>query len=71
MQQEEKCPVCKAPWPGDKFVGEKAITAKDQNPQNRQRSTNHNRTQSGVGSSTQMSADATGEEEEDSDENVG
>lgn len=29
MQQAEKCPVCKIDWPGDKFVGEKAITASD------------------------------------------
>ncbi|KAJ6191047.1 hypothetical protein N7519_001068 [Penicillium mononematosum] len=27
MQQEEKCPVCKEEWPGDKFVGERALTA--------------------------------------------
>lgn len=27
MQQAEKCPVCKEDWPGDMFVGEKAITA--------------------------------------------
>ncbi|KAJ5774878.1 hypothetical protein N7457_009774 [Penicillium paradoxum] len=26
MQQAEKCPVCKEEWPGDMFVGEKAIT---------------------------------------------
>lgn len=28
MQQAEKCPVCKEDWPGDMFVGEKALTAK-------------------------------------------
>jgi len=27
MQQTEKCPVCKQDWPGDKFVGERAIAA--------------------------------------------
>ncbi|KAJ5241746.1 DNA repair protein Nse1 [Penicillium citrinum] len=27
MQQAEKCPVCKQDWPGDKFVGERAIAA--------------------------------------------
>ncbi|KAJ5789251.1 uncharacterized protein N7518_006262 [Penicillium psychrosexuale] len=26
MQQAEKCPLCKADWPGDNFVGERAIT---------------------------------------------
>lgn len=67
MQQAEKCPVCKAPWPGNKFVGEKALTTTDQNLQSRRRSTNNQ--QSGVGSSTQMSA-AT-DMDEDSDEEVG
>ncbi|OQD73699.1 hypothetical protein PENDEC_c014G05291 [Penicillium decumbens] len=27
MQQAEKCPVCKKDWPGDKFVGERALTS--------------------------------------------
>lgn len=27
MQQAQKCPVCKQDWPGDKFVGERAIAA--------------------------------------------
>lgn len=27
MQQAEKCPVCKQDWPGDKYVGERAIAA--------------------------------------------
>lgn len=27
MQQAEKCPVCKEEWPGDQFVGERAIAA--------------------------------------------
>ena len=70
MQQAEKCPVCKAPWPGNKFVGEKAITTTNQNSQGRRRTTNHD-LQSGVGSSTQMSADITGMDEEDGDEDVG
>ncbi|KAJ5385418.1 hypothetical protein N7517_003329 [Penicillium concentricum] len=26
MQQAEKCPVCKKDWPGDRFVGERALT---------------------------------------------
>ncbi|KAJ5961170.1 Zinc finger RING-type [Penicillium vulpinum] len=26
MQQAEKCPVCKKEWPGDNFVGERALT---------------------------------------------
>jgi len=25
MQKAENCPVCKVPWPGDKYVGERAI----------------------------------------------
>jgi hypothetical protein len=27
MQQAEKCPVCGEDWPGDMFVGEKALAA--------------------------------------------
>ncbi|KAJ5350581.1 hypothetical protein N7541_008308 [Penicillium brevicompactum] len=27
MQQAEQCPVCKAEWPGDYFVGERALTS--------------------------------------------
>ncbi|KAJ5162754.1 uncharacterized protein N7500_004584 [Penicillium coprophilum] len=26
MQQAEKCPMCKKDWPGDRFVGERALT---------------------------------------------
>ncbi|KAL4877853.1 Nse1 non-SMC component of SMC5-6 complex-domain-containing protein [Aspergillus karnatakaensis] len=25
VQKAEQCPVCKAPWPGDRFVGERAV----------------------------------------------
>ncbi|KAE8389508.1 Nse1 non-SMC component of SMC5-6 complex-domain-containing protein [Aspergillus alliaceus] len=53
MQQAEQCPVCKAPWPGDKFVGERAITSTEQYMQGRRQSTNAQR-QSGVGSSSQI-----------------
>ncbi|KAJ5693960.1 hypothetical protein N7536_004372 [Penicillium majusculum] len=42
MQQAEKCPVCKEEWPGDKFVGERALTANPRSsnaaPQQRQSS---------------------------------
>lgn len=27
MRQAEKCPVCHLEWPGDRFVGERAVTA--------------------------------------------
>ncbi|KAF7596477.1 hypothetical protein BBP40_001349 [Aspergillus hancockii] len=53
MQQAEQCPVCKAPWPDDKFVGERAITSTEQYMQGRRRSTNTQR-HSNVGSSTQI-----------------
>ncbi|KAB8077649.1 Nse1 non-SMC component of SMC5-6 complex-domain-containing protein [Aspergillus leporis] len=53
MQQAEQCPVCKAPWPGDKFVGERAITSTERYMQGKRRSTNSQR-QNGVGSSTQV-----------------
>lgn len=28
MQQAEQCPVCKADWPGDHFVGERALSSR-------------------------------------------
>ncbi|THC99171.1 hypothetical protein EYZ11_001346 [Aspergillus tanneri] len=53
MQQAENCPVCKNSWPGDKFVGERAITTTDQYIQGRRRGNNSQR-QSGGGSSSQI-----------------
>ena len=53
MQQAEQCPVCQAPWPGDKFVGERAITSTERHVQARRQVTNTQR-QSDVGSSTQI-----------------
>ncbi|KAI9374188.1 Nse1 non-SMC component of SMC5-6 complex-domain-containing protein [Aspergillus egyptiacus] len=49
VQQAEQCPVCRAPWPGDKFVGERAITS-----QKNRRASNSRR--SAVGPSTQLSS---------------
>lgn len=49
MQQAERCPVCKAPWPGDKFVGERAITTTERHMQGRRRSGNTQQRDSGVG----------------------
>ncbi|BCS25518.1 uncharacterized protein APUU_50229S [Aspergillus puulaauensis] len=31
VQKAEQCPVCRAPWPGDKFVGERAVVTTGQN----------------------------------------
>lgn len=70
MQQAEKCPVCKAVWPGDKFVGERAITSTDRYMQGKRRSTNTQR-QSGVGSSTQMTSATGYGDEESGDEDAG
>lgn len=28
MQQAEQCPVCKEDWPGDQYVGERAVLAR-------------------------------------------
>ncbi|KAL4868990.1 hypothetical protein BDV12DRAFT_90260 [Aspergillus spectabilis] len=55
-QKAEQCPVCRAPWPGDKFVGERAVVSGG----NRQGS---NARRSGVAPGTQVSD----EEEEESD----
>jgi RNA polymerase subunit RPABC4/transcription elongation factor Spt4 len=66
MQQAEKCPVCKAPWPGDKFVGERAITSTEQSVQARRRSHNRPR-ESGTGSSLQNVDGADDSEDEPND----
>ncbi|KAL2863951.1 non-structural maintenance of chromosomes element 1 family protein [Aspergillus lucknowensis] len=47
VQKAEQCPVCRAPWPGNKFVGERAITS-GQNRRN-----NNPPRRSAVGPSTQ------------------
>ncbi|KAE8377079.1 Nse1 non-SMC component of SMC5-6 complex-domain-containing protein [Aspergillus bertholletiae] len=53
MQQAEQCPACQAPWPGDKFVGERAITSTQRPTQGGRRSMNTQR-QSDIGSSTRI-----------------
>ncbi|GIJ86859.1 hypothetical protein Asppvi_005757 [Aspergillus pseudoviridinutans] len=58
MRQAEQCPVCKAPWPGDKFVGERVVTTTDTYMQGRRRS-NNTRRESGVGTSTQVASQLT------------
>ncbi|EAL86524.1 hypothetical protein KXW98_005744 [Aspergillus fumigatus] len=63
MRQAEQCPVCKAPWPGDKFVGERAITNTEASMQGRRRSTNTER-ESGAGSSTQVASQVTNRDNE-------
>lgn len=37
-QRAERCPVCKEPWPGDKFVGEKTVTRSNQYRQGKRQS---------------------------------
>ena len=32
VQQAERCPVCKKEWPGDKFVGERAMASSNRRP---------------------------------------
>ncbi|KAJ6111523.1 hypothetical protein N7523_007584 [Penicillium sp. IBT 18751x] len=34
VQQAEKCPVCKEEWPGDKFVGERAVISANRRQSN-------------------------------------
>ncbi|RHZ65246.1 hypothetical protein CDV55_105561 [Aspergillus turcosus] len=63
MRQAEQCPVCKAPWPGDKFVGERAITTTDTYMQGRRRSTNTRR-ESGVDTSTQVASQVANQDNE-------
>lgn len=55
--------MCKEAWPGDQFVGERAITMTERYQQGRRKSTNTQR-QSTAGPSSQMVPD---DEENDSD----
>ncbi|KAL4919695.1 Nse1 non-SMC component of SMC5-6 complex-domain-containing protein [Aspergillus aurantiobrunneus] len=48
MQKAEQCPVCRAPWPGDRYVGERAVAAQNKRISNVR--------QSAVGPSTQLSS---------------
>ncbi|KAL5043599.1 hypothetical protein BDW71DRAFT_199658 [Aspergillus fruticulosus] len=58
IQKAEQCPVCRAPWPGDKYVGERAVSSGQRRSNVRQ---------SGVGPSTQLTQAADDMSEEDSD----
>ncbi|KAL4972230.1 Nse1 non-SMC component of SMC5-6 complex-domain-containing protein [Aspergillus desertorum] len=58
VQKAEQCPVCRAPWPGDKYVGERAISS------GRSRS---NVRHSGVGPSAQLTQATDDMSGEDSD----
>ncbi|KAJ5999366.1 hypothetical protein N7451_007176 [Penicillium sp. IBT 35674x] len=60
MQRAEKCPVCKKDWPGDKFVGERAVTSVSR------RQTNARQAPAPAASNGHASSseDASGEEEE-------
>lgn len=62
VQRAEKCPVCKEDWPGDKFVGERAVTSA-----NRRQSNNVPRA-SQVHSSAQYGHTETSDEESGEDE---
>ncbi|GLB07767.1 hypothetical protein AtubIFM57258_003132 [Aspergillus tubingensis] len=53
MQKSESCPVCKSAWPGDRFVGERAITMSDPAAQRARRSA-ANAQQAEAGPSTQF-----------------
>lgn len=70
MQKAEVCPVCRIPWPGDRFVGERAITREQQGGQRSRRAAN---TQADAGPSTQielpeLDVDLDGEEGEAEEE---
>lgn len=69
MQQSERCPVCKAEWPGDKYVGERAITTTEQYMQGRRRSGNTAAArQSNAGVNGQVNGDAEDDEEEEEED---
>ena len=64
MQQATRCPVCKKDWPGDQFVGERAITSAN----NRQSA---NALPDAVPSSSAHNSQATGPAEASSEEDEG
>lgn len=66
MRKAEKCPVCSAAWPGDKFVGERAVTSTEQYQQGKRRSTNAQR-RSTAGPSTAPSQNGVEGDHEDSE----
>jgi hypothetical protein len=69
MQQSERCPVCKAEWPGDKYVGERAITTTEQYMQGRRRSGNTAAArQSDVNGRVNGDAEEDNEEEEEEED---
>ncbi|KAL2842048.1 Nse1 non-SMC component of SMC5-6 complex-domain-containing protein [Aspergillus pseudoustus] len=61
VQKAEQCPICRAPWPGDKYVGERAVGS----GQGRQSIAQPRRT--GVAPSTQGTQLSDQEMEDDSD----
>ncbi|CAI7659489.1 unnamed protein product [Penicillium pancosmium] len=73
MQQAEKCPVCKQDWPGDKFVGERAIAASNRR-QSRNVTSNSNASANASRGSASLSSpalggmDAAGDEEDSMEE---
>ncbi|RDW84048.1 non-structural maintenance of chromosomes element 1 family protein [Aspergillus mulundensis] len=58
VQKAEQCPICRAPWPGDKYVGERAISSGQRRSNVRP---------SGVGPSTQLTQATDEMSEEESD----
>ncbi|KAJ5798395.1 uncharacterized protein N7503_007691 [Penicillium pulvis] len=60
MQRAEKCPVCKKDWPGDKFVGERAVTSASR----RQTNARQAPALAAPNGDASSSEDASGEEEE-------
>ncbi|KAJ5537759.1 hypothetical protein N7494_007238 [Penicillium frequentans] len=60
MQRAEQCPVCKKDWPGDKFVGERAVTSASR----RQTNARQAPAPAAPNGDASSSEDASGEEEE-------
>lgn len=65
VQRAEKCPICRSDWPGDKYVGEKAVTSTEQDNPGRRRSTNAH------GASNAAPAASQNNREQSDDENSG
>lgn len=69
MQQAEKCPVCKADWTHNKFVGERAITTTEQYQQGKRRSGNSQHQSNAAASASAVERDEQEQEDEDDAEN--
>lgn len=66
IQRAEKCPACQKDWPGDKFVGERAVHV-----MNRNRSRTTAQQAARASSAVTANDNASGEDDDGDDEEEG